>query len=255
MDFEYIVANVAGPGTDSAFLDEDFEGCNCTDGQCCTSAAGGCSCLPGKRDNYNPITGKWIDQGGTDQRQGVPHLECHQNCLCAWEPDKCANRQVQFGVRQPIRVAPCASGKGFGVFASALIEAGTFVIEYVGEVLGEEEARRRIDIVGRHEHNYLFTIREFIRGECRSTFIDARHKGNISRFINHSCEPNLSLQIVRLGRQCPSLAMFASRDIQSGEELSYSYGFLAGTDGSFSGKACLCGASSCMGRLPSATSI
>ncbi|KAI3414204.1 hypothetical protein GPALN_011661 [Globodera pallida] len=256
-DFEYITANVAGPGTDAAVLEEDFEGCDCAEGKC-TSTNGDnnddnkCRCLPGKMDNYNPITGKWMH--GIDSGEAA-HLECHQNCKCAWNPEKCANRQIQYGVRQPIRIAPCANGKGFGVFASALIETGRFVVEYVGEVIGEEEARRRIGTADAQEHNYLFTIREFIRGECRSTFIDARHKGNISRFINHSCEPNLALQVVRLGRQCPSLAMFASRDIQPGEELSYSYGFLAGSDAALSGKACLCGASACMGLLPSASTI
>uniref|UniRef100_A0A914GVN7 Uncharacterized protein n=1 Tax=Globodera rostochiensis TaxID=31243 RepID=A0A914GVN7_GLORO len=254
-DFEYITANVAGPGTDAAVLEEDFEGCDCAEGKCTSSTNADddkCRCLPGKMDNYNPITGKWMH--GIDSAEAA-HLECHQNCKCAWTPEQCANRQIQYGVRQPIRIAPCANGKGVGVFASALIETGRFVVEYVGEVIGEEEARRRIGTADAQQHNYLFTIREFIQGECRSTFIDARHKGNISRFINHSCEPNLALQVVRLGRQCPSLAMFASRDIQPGEELSYSYGFLAGADAALSGKACLCGASTCMGRLPSASTI
>jgi hypothetical protein len=65
----------------------------------------------------------------------------------------------------------------------------------------------------------LFFIPFASSGECRFTFIDGRHKGNLSRFINHSCEPNLQLQVFRLGRPSPSLAMFAARDIQEGNEM------------------------------------
>jgi len=67
---------------------------------------------------------------------------------------------------------------------------------------------------------YLKRFKKINLGECQYTFIDGRYKGNISRFINHSCEPNLFLQVFRLGRASPSLAMFASRDILEGRFLS-----------------------------------
>ncbi|CAK5115157.1 unnamed protein product [Meloidogyne enterolobii] len=109
-------------------------------------------------------------------------------------------------------VAKCDSEqKGFGVFAQEKIPAGHFVVEYVGELVSKEEAEGRL--TSQQHHNYLFTIREFIGGECRYTFIDGRYKGNISRFINHSCEPNLFLQVFRLGRaslhwQCLQVEIF-----------------------------------------------
>jgi hypothetical protein len=43
------------------------------------------------------------------------------------------------------------------------------VVEYVGEVIGQEEAERRLATqndgnANEQQHNYLFTIREFIGG-------------------------------------------------------------------------------------------
>ena len=58
--------------------------------------------------------------------------------------------------------------------------------------------------------------------------IDATRKGAISRFINHSCEPNCETQkwtvdgILRLG-------LFTSQPIKKGEELTFNYGYTWGT--------------------------
>ncbi|KAF7240969.1 Histone-lysine N-methyltransferase EHMT1, partial [Varanus komodoensis] len=57
--------------------------------------------------------------------------------------------------------------------------------------------------------------------------IDARFYGNISRFINHFCEPNLIAVRVFMSHQdlrFPRIAFFSSRDIQAGEEIGFDYG-------------------------------
>ncbi|KAG7256413.1 hypothetical protein CRUP_021423, partial [Coryphaenoides rupestris] len=54
--------------------------------------------------------------------------------------------------------------------------------------------------------------------------IDARYYGNISRFINHLCDPNLIPVRVFLLHQdlrFPRIAFFSSRDIHSGQELGF----------------------------------
>ena len=83
---------------------------------------------------------------------------------------------------------------------------------------------------------------------CNQTFIDGTRAGNISRFINHSCEPNLARVVLRYGRVAPSLCFFARRDIEANEELCYDYGApIASTSASDVAnlKQCFCNAPSC----------
>lgn len=54
--------------------------------------------------------------------------------------------------------------------------------------------------------------------------IDARFYGNVSRFINHHCEPNLVPVRVFMSHQdlrFPRIAFFSTRLIQAGEQLGY----------------------------------
>ena len=87
------------------------------------------------------------------------------------------------------------------------------------------------------------------------TTIDPTEIGNVGRFINHSCDPNLLTQLVRVGSAVPRLAFFCARDVDAGEELSFHYGGATSGDGGGGGggmslRACLCGAASCTGFLP-----
>lgn len=68
---------------------------------------------------------------------------------------------------------------------------GSFVIEYVGEVIDFSEFRRRIRRYERlgHAHHYFMAVES-------DRFIDAGSKGNWARFVNHSCEPNCVTQKV-----------------------------------------------------------
>ena len=57
-----------------------------------------------------------------------------------------------------------AGEKGLGVVADDFIKKGTFVAEYIGEVISREEAIRRAILLQTNSHNYIFTINEFIKG-------------------------------------------------------------------------------------------
>ncbi len=54
--------------------------------------------------------------------------------------------------------------------------------------------------------------------------VDARLKGNVSRFFNHSCRPNLKAVFVTWGDEMEGVyhcAFFSTRDIKIGDELTY----------------------------------
>ena len=66
------------------------------------------------------------------------------------------------------------------------------------------------------------------------TYVDPTYRRNIGRYINHSCDPNLVMLPVRVNNNKLKLALFAFRDIKTGEELCYSYsGTVANMDNYF----------------------
>ncbi len=86
--------------------------------------------------------------------------------------------------------------------------------------------------------------------------IDATTTGNVARFFNHSCGGgNLDPVIVRTaGSMIPHVAMFASKDISAGEELTFAYGESVSAAASagphIKWRRCFCGTKSCLGFLP-----
>lgn len=94
-------------------------------------------------------------------------------------------------------------------------------------------------------------------GRVLTTNIDATYKGNLTRFINHSCSPNLVMVPVRMDSIVPRLCLFAARDIEAKEEVCFSYFGKSGADVdpvspdiTFGKKQCLCGSKHCVGFLP-----
>jgi SET domain-containing protein len=103
------------------------------------------------------------------------------------------------------RVKVKRSPTGLGLFAGSPFEKDDLIIEYVGEMISNEEADRR---GGR----YLFEI------SSKKT-IDGKSRQNTARYLNHSCRPNTEPEID--GEQ---LFIYALREIQEGEELTFDYG-------------------------------
>lgn len=86
--------------------------------------------------------------------------------------------------------------------------------------------------------------------------IDAGSTGNVARFINHSCEPNLFVQCVLSSHHDAKLArvmLFAADNIPPLQELTYDYGYtldsVMGPDGKIKQMLCFCGAADCRKRL------
>jgi len=241
----YCPENVPGLGCEEELFEEDLRGCDCCSHAC------PCTCLTVTRQgqkmpNYqgNQYLHLDIDQ---------PLLECHSGCKC--NPALCRNRVSQRGPMAGLSIEH-TNGKGYGLFTKQFVPRGTFVCTYSGEVISEEVAKARLkaqDIAG--QDNYIIFARErrINDGEVLSvTIVDPTAIGNVGRYANHSCDPSLAMHLLRRGSPVPELALFASRDIQVNEELTFDYG--GGSEGdSQSGsnrKACLCDSSKCRKWLP-----
>ncbi|KFP84778.1 Histone-lysine N-methyltransferase SETMAR, partial [Acanthisitta chloris] len=211
---QYSPDSVAGADGEVDPTEITFPGCSCRRRSC---AAPSCSCLR-RGHSYSSLCLRLPQQ----QEQGYsrPVFECNSLCQCS---ESCQNRVVQRGVQLRLEVFP-TDRKGWGVRALEHIPRGRFVCEYAGEVLGFQEAQRRILAQTAEDSNYLLAVREHLHdGRVLETFVDPTRVGNVGRFLNHSCEPNLLMVPVRVDSMVPRLALFAATDISAGEELCFDY--------------------------------
>lgn len=204
------------------------------------------------RDIYGkPMVGRfpYDSYGCIILEEGFLVYECNSSCSCH---EDCQNRVLQKGVRVKLEVYKTRH-KGWAVRAAQLIARGTFVCEYIGEVLDDCEANKRGERYDKEGCSYLYDIDAHIDtrllGRTKPFVIDATKYGNVARFINHSCSPNLvnyQVLVESMDCQLAHIGLYATRDIEAGEELAYDYRYklLPGK-----GCTCHCGAKACRGRL------
>uniref|UniRef100_A0ACD5V659 Uncharacterized protein n=1 Tax=Avena sativa TaxID=4498 RepID=A0ACD5V659_AVESA len=193
--------------------------------------------------------------------------ECGPSCKC---PPTCYNRVGQKGMKFRLQVFKTKS-MGWGVKTLEFIPSGSFVCEYIGEVLYDEEAQKRMtdEYLFAIGHNYYDEI--LWEGLSRSIpalqkgpeededagfAVDASKMGNFAKFINHSCTPNLYAQNVLYDhddKSAPHIMFFACEDIPPCQELAYHYNYaidqVYDANGNIKKKKCLCGSSECDGWL------
>lgn len=157
-------------------------------------------------------------------RAGASRLirECNARCACS---DNCGNKVVQRGRKVPVQIFKTRN-RGWGVKALMPVKKGTFVTEYVGTITSKEEVETiSAANEGKPETWYFFDLDINSQRDVLYS-IDGYQYGNIARFINHSCDPNLesySVFIESQDSQLYRIAFFASRDIERGEEFSVDY--------------------------------
>ncbi|MBW8722712.1 MAG: SET domain-containing protein-lysine N-methyltransferase [Polaromonas sp.] len=155
--------------------------------------------------------------------------------------------------------APAADGRriqtrrsgvhGKGVFAVQDLAEGETLIEYIGEIINWKEALRR------HPHDPKDPNHTFYFHIDEDHVIDAKHGGNSSRWINHSCKPNCEAVIEENQngkRHKDKVFIEAIRKIKPGEELTYNYGITLDEPHTAKLKklwACKCGAKNCTGTM------
>ena len=153
----------------------------------------------------------------------------------------CGNRALQLK-EYPKTEKIQEFGRGFGLKTLENITNGQLVIEYIGEVIDENEMRTRMinqRINSPDDHDF------YIMQLDTGFYVDGKFKGSNSRFINHSCDPNCEL-IRWVVNGTMRIAITALRDIDENESLSYDYQFDTKEDQIFK---CYCGSANCRGTM------
>jgi SET domain-containing protein len=107
---------------------------------------------------------------------------------------------------KPFRVG--RSRTGLGLFATAAIEKGAFIVEYRGRRIANALAKR-LEARG---NRYMYEL------NSRWT-VDGSSRRNIARYANHSCRPNAESDLVR-----GKVILRAIKRIRPDEEITYDYG-------------------------------
>ncbi|GMP28218.1 hypothetical protein CsSME_00003856 [Camellia sinensis var. sinensis] len=233
-------------------------GCACMHSTCSTATCDHVYLFDNDYEDAKDIHGKpmhgrfpYDEKGRIILEEGYLVYECNHTCSCS---RSCQNRVLQNGVQVRLEVFKTEK-KGWAVRAGEAILHGTFVCEYIGEVIDEQEANKRRNSYGGDGWGYFYDIDAHINDMSRLIegqvpyVIDVMNYGNVSRYINHSCSPNLvnhQVLVESMDSQLAHIGLYASRDIDAGEELTYDYRYklLLGE-----GCPCHCGAPNCRGRL------
>ena len=187
-----------------------------------------CSCVP------DPVTGEGC---GDECINRDVLVECDPNfCPCG---SKCQNQKFQSKRYAKLDIRRTGK-KGHGLFTKQALRKGEFIVEYVGEVLHEDEYRarkNRYEAEGKR-HYYFMTL-------SSSETIDAAERGNAGRFLNHSCQPNCETQKWMVnGELC--IGIYALEPIAADEELTFDYNFERYGDNPIK---CYCGTKKCGGWI------
>ncbi|KAF5393677.1 hypothetical protein D9757_000345 [Collybiopsis confluens] len=163
---------------------------------------------------------------------GIEIIECNQFCRCS--PEQCVNRVAQRPRTIPIEIFK-TSGKGWGIRCpDREIRKGTVLGCYTGEIIHRSTAARLLG----DEKTYVYDLdgqdpgsegvdEDDLDEAIQMYSIDARTHGNWTRFLNHSCYPNLAVYLAIWDtipeQNIPHLVFFALEDIPQGAEMTIDY--------------------------------
>ncbi|XP_055856799.1 histone-lysine N-methyltransferase ash1 isoform X2 [Episyrphus balteatus] len=179
------------------------------------------------------------DKGcGDDCLNRMVYTECSPSSCPTRE--KCKNQKIQRHEVAPGVERFMTENKGWGVRTNLPIKKGTYILEYVGEVVTEKEFKDRMATLYINDtHHYCLHL-------DGGLVIDGHRMGSDGRFVNHSCSPNCEMQkwsVNGLSR----MALFAARNIEAGEEISYDYNFSLFNPSE--GQECRCNTLQCRGVI------
>ncbi|XP_010540062.1 PREDICTED: histone-lysine N-methyltransferase, H3 lysine-9 specific SUVH3-like [Tarenaya hassleriana] len=236
----------------------------CTCRNSCAPGNLNCSCIRRNEGDLPYVNGTLVSR-----RPMI--YECGPTCPCN---ASCKSKIVQTGLKLRLEVFK-TENRGWGLRSWDPIRAGSFICEYAGELKDKAKLSQEDE-----EDEYIFDtsraynpfrwnyepalVEEYTSEETLEEFdlpsplvISAKSFGNVARFMNHSCSPNVLWQPVVYecnGESFIHIAFFAIRHIPPLTELTYDYGFSCtngtGAGSSVCGKRkCLCGYDKCRGSF------
>ncbi|KAG7353333.1 nuclear protein SET [Nitzschia inconspicua] len=161
--------------------------------------------------------------------------ECRSNCDAG---EQCGNKRIQRRLWKRLEVFD-AGKKGKGLRVLEDVKQGDLVTEYVGRAVNKLFLPRLF-------RRYTNERKLYIMALTGDVYLDARKKGGVARYINHSCNPNCVVERWKV-RGILRAAVVARRDIPAGTELSFDYQWERKR-----GRAptkCYCGDPNCRGTL------
>lgn len=230
LGFEY----VKSPDYPLPPVKKALKACRC-EKECKTN----CQCLG--RNNGEPA----YDLTGILLRGRPIVYECGDTCSC---PANCPNRVTQRGMKLQLEVFR-SKDNIWGVRSLDVIQAGSFICEFSGDVVLKEEVDAGVD---QDQNRLLIDPLSFLErwrqwGNVSDVFPDAgptkdpplQHKPiylldvsrrrNVACYISHSSSPNVFVQYVLHGHddaKYPRMMIFAMENIPPLRELSLDYGVM-----------------------------
>ncbi|CAF0990202.1 unnamed protein product [Rotaria sordida] len=163
--------------------------------------------------------------------------ECNSKCSCHRE--HCSNRLVQQGLFVHLQMFKDKL-KGWGLRALHDLPRGTFICQYIGELLTSDQGHERAQSIDDKYQTSLDLVKQ-VRYEINNEdgdddvndddddepyVVDGSLYSNLGKYFNHSCEPNMFIQNVFIESHdlhFPNLALFTRTHVKAGQELTWHY--------------------------------
>lgn len=231
LEFEY----VKSPDFPLPPVRKALKACRCKE-KCNTD----CECM--RRNNGEPA----YDWTGILLRGRPIVYECGDTCSC---PASCPNRVTQRGIKLQLEVFR-SKDNIWGVRSLDVIQAGSFICEFSGDMVLREEVDSGLD---QDQKRVLIDPLSFFErwrewGDVSDVFphagstknpplqhkpvylLDVSRKRNVACYISHSSSPNVIVQFVLHGHddvRYPRMMIFAMENIPPLRELSLDYGMMS----------------------------
>ncbi|RLN89628.1 hypothetical protein BBJ28_00023992, partial [Nothophytophthora sp. Chile5] len=153
-----------------------FQGCQCQRGRCRTKA---CPCFCAGRECDLDLCQVCCSDEIAARQKGEAYdpAKLRPGKDEKQQPVSCQNRGIALRRQKHLRLGRSNVGAaGWGLFVDEFIAKDEFIVEYIGEMVSQEEAERRGGVYDKIDCSYLFNL-------DTKTVIDSTRKGNKTRLF------------------------------------------------------------------------